>query len=88
MVTLEELDARVKALENKWRLTDREQNTMRQIASIALEDLNQRFERIETLIVDNDAKSAARFDAIAVRFDAMQSDIHALITSVGKLIKS
>jgi HPt (histidine-containing phosphotransfer) domain-containing protein len=81
MVTLEELEARVKALENKWRLTDREPNTMRQIASIALEDLNQRFERIETLIVDNDAKNSARFDA-------MQSDIHALITAVGKLIKS
>ena len=61
---------------------------MRQIASLALEDLNQRFERLETLIVDNNGKNEAHFDAMQARFDAMQTDIHALITAVGKLIKS
>ena len=87
MPSLEELESRIKALENKWRLTGREQNTMRQLANIALDDLNQRFERIETLMIDTETKNDLRFKAIDQRFDALQTDIHALISAVGKRIK-
>ena len=60
---------------------------MRQLANIALDDLNQRFERIETLMIDTETKNDLRFKAIDQRFDTLQTDIHALISSVGKLIK-
>ena len=74
MPTPEELDSRIKRLENLWKLTDREQNTMRRIATIALEDINERFERFETVLTDH-------FTVSSQRMDAIQADTASLLLS-------
>ena len=74
MPTPEELDSRIKRLENLWKLTDREQNTMRRLATIALDDINERFERLETSITDH-------FTIASQRMDAIQADTASLLHS-------
>ena len=95
MMSPEEMERRIVALEKHWRLTDREQSTMRHIANLAMSDINERFDmltnRVTTLTESTEANFLAlRTDNAAIhqRFDALHSDNVAILTILKRLDKA
>ena len=102
MMSPEEMERRIVALEKHWRLTDREQSTMRHIANLAMSDINERFDmltnRVTTLTESTEANflalrtdnAALRTDNAAIhqRLDALHSDNVAILTILKRLDKA
>ena len=78
------MEERMIAVERALRMHSRDRATQRGMVELALQDIHDRFDRVEAKIDSDNAELRLEMNQ---RFDAMQSDLSALITAVGKLIK-
>ena len=85
------MEERMIAVERALRMHSRDRATQRGMVELALQDIHDRFDRVEAKIDADNAELRQETNELRQemnqRFDAIQSDLGALITAVGKLIK-